>query len=106
MRQVSVGRTLSEGLLKRPDAQAAFYSGINAYEKGNFQVASQALSKSFALEPNIDTLFVWAQAERKLKHCDKAIDLYKLLLTSNNLPGAKRMTIEEKLAECLAIVGQ
>lgn len=90
---------------KKRDAKAAFDRGVAAYQKGNFQGASEALGKSFELERDVDTLFAWAQSERKLEHCDKAIDLYQDLLTFN-LPAANRMAVENKLAECRTILAQ
>ncbi|HEX3764761.1 MAG TPA: tetratricopeptide repeat protein [Kofleriaceae bacterium] len=90
---------------KRRDAKAAFDRGVTAYQKGNYQGASDALGKSFELERDVDTLFAWAQAERKLEHCDKAIDLYEQLLTFN-LPVANKTAVEGKLAECRTIVAQ
>jgi len=90
---------------KRRDSKAAFDRGVVAYQKGNFQGASEALGKSFELERDVDTLFAWAQAERKLEHCDKAIDLYEQLLTFN-LPAANKTAVEGKLAECRTIIAQ
>jgi tetratricopeptide (TPR) repeat protein len=90
---------------KRRDAKAAFDRGVAAYQKGNFQGASDALGKSFELERDVDTLFAWAQTERKLEHCDKAIDLYQQLLTFN-LPAANRTAVENKLTECRTILAQ
>jgi tetratricopeptide (TPR) repeat protein len=90
---------------KRRDAKAAFDRGVAAYQKGNYQGASDALAKSFELERDVDTLFAWAQTERKLEHCDKAIELYEQLLTFN-LPAANRSAVEGKLFECREIVGQ
>jgi tetratricopeptide (TPR) repeat protein len=88
---------------KRRDAKAAFDRGVVAYQKGDFPGASEALGKSFELEHDADTLYAWAQAERKLDHCDKAIELYQELLTFS-LPAANKTAVEGKLAECRAIV--
>src|SRR5690349_1494555 len=90
---------------KHRDAKAAFDRGVAAYQKGNYQGASDALAKSFELERDVDTLFAWAQTERKLDHCDKAIELYEQLLTFN-LPTANRSAVEGKLFECREIVRQ
>jgi len=90
---------------KRRDARAAFDRGLAAYQKGNFEDASEALGKSFDLERDVDTLFAWAQAERKLEHCDKAIGLYERLL-GFDLPPANRDAVELKRTECLTILGQ
>jgi tetratricopeptide (TPR) repeat protein len=90
---------------KRRDAKAAFDRGIAAYQKGNYQGASDELAKSFELERDVDTLYAWAQAERKLDRCDKAIELYQQLLASN-LQAANRTAVEDKLAECRTIIAQ
>jgi tetratricopeptide (TPR) repeat protein len=90
---------------KRRDAKAAFDRGVAAYQKGNYQGASDALAQSFELERDVDTLFAWAQTERKLDHCNKAIELYEELLTFN-LPAANRSAVEGKLFECREMVAQ
>jgi tetratricopeptide (TPR) repeat protein len=90
---------------KRRDAKAQFDRGIALYKKGNYAAASDALGKSFNLERDVETLFAWAQAERKLENCDKAVELYGKLLASN-LPPANQSAVETKLAECRAILAQ
>lgn len=90
---------------RRRDARIAFDRGVNAYQKGNFEAASEALGKSFTLERDVDTLFAWAQSERKLDHCDKAIELYEKLLTFN-LPTANKGAVEQNLDECRTAVAQ
>jgi tetratricopeptide (TPR) repeat protein len=90
---------------KRRDSKAAFDRGVAAYQKGNYQGASDALAQSFELERDVDTLFAWAQTERKLDHCNKAIELYEELLTFN-LPTANRSAVEGKLFECRELVAQ
>ena len=99
---VAVARS-ADAKPRRRDAKAAFDRGIAAYQKGNYQGASDALGKSFDLERDPDTLYAWAQAERKLDRCDKAIDLYQQLLAFN-LPGTNKEVIENLLAECRKIV--
>jgi tetratricopeptide (TPR) repeat protein len=90
---------------RRRDAKVAFDRGVNAYQKGNFEAASEALGKSFSLERDVDTLFAWAQSERKLDRCDKAIELYERLLTFN-LPPANKSAVETNLDECRTLVAQ
>ena len=90
---------------KRRDAKAAFDRGLAAYKKGSFEAASEALGKSFDLERDVDTLFAWAQSERKLEHCDKALDLYEKLL-GFDLPPANRDAVELKRTECRAVIAQ
>jgi tetratricopeptide (TPR) repeat protein len=88
---------------RRRDASAEFNRGVAAYQKGDFDAASAALGKSFELERDPDTLFAWAQTERKLEHCDKAIDLYEKLL-GFKLPAANKEAVEQKLTECRVII--
>jgi len=90
---------------KRRDAKAAFDRGVVAYQKGNYEAASEALGKSFELERDVDTLFAWAQAERKLDHCDKASVLYEQLLAFV-LPAANRTAVEQKLVECRTVMAK
>jgi tetratricopeptide (TPR) repeat protein len=88
---------------KRRDARVAFDRGVAAYKKGSFEAAAEALARSFELERDVDTLFAWAQSERKLERCDKAIELYENLLTFD-LPPANKEAITTNLAECRAQV--
>jgi tetratricopeptide (TPR) repeat protein len=102
---VAGAATPADARPKRRAAKAEFNRGLAAYKEGDFEAASAALGKSFELERDVDTLFAWAQAERQLEHCDKAIELYDKLLTFN-LPTANKEAVEQKLAECQATVGQ
>jgi tetratricopeptide (TPR) repeat protein len=95
----------AEAKPRRRDAKIAFDRGVTAYQKGNFEAAADALGKSFSLERDVDTLFAWAQSERKLEHFDKAVELYEKLLTFN-LPQANRTAVETNLEECRSMVAQ
>lgn len=88
---------------KRRDAAAAFDRGVAAYQKSDFAAASDALGKSFELEADPDTLFAWAQSERKLDHCDKAVELYEKLLAFT-LPDANRAAVAQNRDECKQIL--
>lgn len=87
---------------KKRDAKAAFDRGVAAYKKNDYPGASSALMKSYELEADVDTLFAWAQAERKQEHCDKASELYEKLLTYK-LPPENKSAVEAKLQECREI---
>jgi hypothetical protein len=50
-------------------------------------------------------LFAWAQAERRLDHCEKAIELY-LKLLEFPLPAANKSAVEDKIAECRVVLEQ
>ena len=84
-------------------AKAAFDRGVAAYQKGDFEGASEALGQSYKLEPDIETLFAWAQSERQQNKCESAIDLYKKLLATD-MPGENKAAVQTKLDECKAII--
>jgi hypothetical protein len=88
---------------KNAKAKAAFQEGIAAYGKQDYAGAAEAFGRSFGLEEDIETLFAWAQAERQAEHCDKAVELYRKLLSAK-LPDANRQVVTEKMAECLKII--
>ena len=88
---------------KRRDAKQAYERGIAAYQKKFYEVASVQFNKSYDLEPDVDTLFAWAQAERRLNHCDKAIELYEKLL-AGKLTETNRTAVEGNVLECRTII--
>ena len=88
---------------KDAEARKLFDRGVAAYTKGDLAGAAQALSESYAREGDPETLFAWAQAERKLGHCESAIELYNTLLAFE-LPAANKKVVEQQLAECNQIV--
>jgi tetratricopeptide (TPR) repeat protein len=87
----------------RSDAKALFDKALAAYSAKDFAGAVDLLGKSFALEADADTLFAWAQAERKLGRCDKAITLYDKLLALD-LAKENREAVTASRAECKQIV--
>jgi tetratricopeptide (TPR) repeat protein len=88
---------------KGKQAAAAFERGVADYQKGNFAAASDQLAESFRLEPDPETLFAWAQTERQLERCEKAIELFEKLL-GFNLPAENKKVIAGKIDECKAIL--
>lgn len=95
--------TVANAAPKTPKAKAAFDVGVRAYKKGNYEAAAKALEKSFELERDADSLFAWAQTERQLDHCEKAILLYENLLTFT-LPKANKAAVEKNLDDCRTAV--
>ncbi|HEX4454699.1 MAG TPA: hypothetical protein VH143_27755 [Kofleriaceae bacterium] len=87
---------------KKRSAKLQFQKGVSAYQKGDYMGASAAFERSFKLEVDQETLFAWAQAERKLDHCDRASELYAKLLAMK-LPAENRAVIEQQVAECAAL---
>lgn len=90
---------------KKVEAKVEFDRGVAAYKKGDYATAADALGSSFALEPDEETLFAWAQTERKLGRCDKAIELYTKLL-SFKLPAANKKAVDVQISECKTIVAE
>jgi tetratricopeptide (TPR) repeat protein len=87
---------------KKPAAKLQFRKGVAAYQKGDYTGASAAFERSFKIEVDQETLFAWAQAERKLEHCDRATELYAKLLAMK-LPAENRTVVEQNVAECAAL---
>lgn len=88
---------------KTKPARKEFDRGVAAYTKGDYQSASDALARSFSIEADEETLFAWAQTERKLGHCDKAVELYTKLLTMN-LPAENKKAVRVQIDECNQIL--
>jgi hypothetical protein len=88
---------------RRPAAKKAFKRGVAAYTKGDYAAAAAALARSFKLEADAETLFAWAQTERKLDHCDRAIELYSKLLRMD-LPAANKKAVSVQIGECKEIL--
>ncbi len=84
-------------------AKAQFAKGVAAYRKDDYAGASAAFGKSYAVEADVETLFAWAQAERKRGDCDKASELYGKLLVSK-LPAANKTVVRDQLEECKRII--
>jgi tetratricopeptide (TPR) repeat protein len=85
------------------EARAQFDRGVAAYTKGDYQTADEAFGASAAMEQDPETLFAWAQTERKLDRCDRAIDLYAKLLAMD-LPAENKTAINVSLGECKQIL--
>lgn len=95
--------TTASAAPKGAEARAAFDKGVAAYKKADYAGASDALGRSFTLEADADTLYAWAQTERKLNHCAKAVELYERLLTMD-LPEANKAVVQQQVDECKAII--
>jgi len=95
--------TTASAAPKGAEARAAFDKGVAAYKKADYASASDALGRSFTLEADTDTLYAWAQTERKLNHCDKAVELYGRLLTMD-MPEANKAAVQTQIDECKTII--
>jgi len=84
-------------------AKVQFDKGVAAYGKSDYVTASLAFGKSYALEADVETLFAWAQSERKQGDCAKASELYAKLLDSK-LPAENKSVVQGQLDECKRIL--
>jgi len=84
-------------------AKVQFDKGVAAYGKSDYVTASLAFGKSYALEVDVETLFAWAQSERKQGDCTKASELYAKLLDSK-LPAENKSVVQGQLDECKRIL--
>jgi len=100
---LALGAAPATAAPKQPEARAAFDRGVKAYTAGDYEAASAALDESFAIEPDAETLFAWAQAERKLDHCDRAIALWERL-GGFDLPDENKTAITQKIDECKEVL--
>lgn len=94
---------VATGAPKGKAAKVQFEAGVAAYKTSDYAGASTAFDRSFALEGDVETLFAWAQAERKQSHCAKASELYVKLLAMK-LPAANKTVVKDQLEECKRIV--
>ena len=88
---------------KHKTAKAAFQRGVAAYQKQRYQAAADALGESYDLEPDLETLYAWAQAERQLDDCEKASELYRKLL-GYQMPAENKQVIRDKIEECRTLL--
>ena len=88
---------------KGGEARKLFDRGVAAYGKGDYATASTALSESYQREGDVETLFAWAQSERKQGKCASAIPLYETLLAFE-LPAENAKVVQTQLAECKQLV--
>lgn len=87
---------------KRTDAEAHFEAAAELYAREDYAEAAREFSIAYALDPRVDTLFAWAQAERLAKHDEEALELYERLL-AGKLSNQQREAIEGLRDE---VVGQ
>jgi hypothetical protein len=95
--------SMSVAAPKGKAAKAAFDRGVVAYQKDDYAGASAALAESYKLEPDVETLFAWAQSERQQNKCESASELYVKLLAMD-LPAENKEAVQAKLDECKAII--
>lgn len=82
-----------------PTAADLMRQGADAFRAGRYEEAIAAIQQAYDLDPQTDTLFALAQAERLGGHCDRAIGHYKQVLSSlSDLEKAK--LVQSNLSLC------
>ncbi|HTL36374.1 MAG TPA: hypothetical protein VL326_24745 [Kofleriaceae bacterium] len=68
---------------KNPSVNEHFHTGVEAYKNHDYRSAAREFETAYKIEPIPTLLFTWAQSERLLGHCDKALPLYNKYLYSD-----------------------
>lgn len=71
------------------EAKAYFSDGTAAFGRGEYAAASRAFAAGYEIEKWNGFLFAWAQAERKAKNCEKAVQLYSRFIATKPADDAK-----------------
>lgn len=79
-----------------PRAREHFERGAALYQAKDYEGAVAAFEAAYALEPEPQTLFAWAQAERLSGDCESAVKLYQRFLDSGPSLAHARLAAENK----------
>jgi tetratricopeptide (TPR) repeat protein len=63
-----------------PAAKPHVDAGVKAYTAGDYETASREFEAAFALDPDPNVLYAWAQARRQGGRCAEAVALYQRYL--------------------------
>jgi len=69
---------------KKQLARELFDQGVTEYKAKQYDAAIASMSKSYALDPQPDALYAWAQAERMTNNCKDALVHYQQLLDTTH----------------------
>ncbi|PRQ05844.1 hypothetical protein ENSA5_01640 [Enhygromyxa salina] len=75
------------------DARAHFEAAAELYAREDYAAAASEFAIAYALDPQVDTLFAWAQAERLAEHYTEALKLYERLL-EGELSASQREAVQ------------
>ena len=60
--------------------------GVELYQSGRYRLAADQFMAAYENDPQLDTLFAWAQSERKAGDCTMALRLYRHYLDKKPSP--------------------
>ncbi len=89
----------AEPLLRDPEAQAHLERGLDEFYAERFEAASMEFKAAYAIEPAPFLLYSWAQAERYLGDCGRAVELYVRFL-SHDPPQDEADKARERIIDC------
>lgn len=85
--------------LQNPDAIDYFERAQGHFNDGNYAAAVVELEAAYAIEPAPKLLYAWAQAERFLGNCEKAVPLYEQFIATD--PGGEALEVaKEGIRKC------
>ena len=88
---------------KSPASKKEFDSRRQGVQRRRLRRGGRCDVEVVSAREDPETLFAWAQAERKLDNCEKAVELYKELL-GYDLPPENKQVIQQNLTECKQVV--
>ena len=86
---------------QRAEAKAHFERAAELYNQEDYAGAADEFEQAYELNPQVDTLFAWAQAERLAGDFSAAAELYQRLL-DGELSDTQREAVQTVLAEVQA----
>lgn len=95
---IALAATASAQSMK-PDAQTHFDAALAHYQAEEYAQAAAEFGKAHAIDPQVSTLFAWAQSERLAGNCKKAVELYQTL-RKETLPDSDKLAVLEGLELC------
>lgn len=84
------------------EAKAHYEEAARRYAEQDYEAAAREFAIAYALDPRVETMFAWAQAERLAERYDEAAKLYRRLL-EDRLTTKQRDAVEGLLAEIEAL---
>lgn len=85
-------------------ARERFERGAALAAQGNHEEASREFEASYALDPEKESLFAWAQSERLRGNCVKAVELYRAFMDSPGLTASQTEIAGMHLRRCERVV--
>lgn len=96
---------LAPGSARADRKKQLFEQGAKHYQAEEFAEAAAAFEELYSLEPTTEVLFAWAQAERFSDNCEKAVELFGKLLSSD-MSERNKKAVRDSKAKCEERIAQ